>query len=193
MVIIIKQGYEPKKLEELTGWIEDKGLKVHLSAGENTTIMGLIGDTTALDADSIRRLEIVEAVKRISEPYKKANRKFHVDDTVVRAGGKKIGGGHFAVIAGPCSVETPEQVVSISESIKKSGANFLRGGAYKPRTSPYAFQGLQQGGIDLLRAGKEKFGLPIVTEIMDISDLAYFSNDLHGRQGVVVHYICSLL
>ncbi len=176
MIIIIKRNTPASKVDALVRDFEKKQFRTHLSQGENTTIIGLIGDTSVIDINSIKAVDIVEDVRRVTEPYKKANRKFHVDDTVVRAGGKKIGGGHFAVIAGPCSVETPEQVVSISESIKKSGANFLRGGAYKPRTSPYAFQGLQQGGIDLLRAGKEKFGLPIVTEIMDISDLAYFSD-----------------
>jgi 3-deoxy-7-phosphoheptulonate synthase len=154
--------------------LEKRDFKTHLSEGENTTIIGLIGDTSTIDINSLRALDIVEDVRRVSEPYKKANRKFHADDTVVDVNGIRIGGGHFAVIAGPCSVESAEQIEEISGDIKKSGANFLRGGVFKPRTSPYAFQGLEGGGMDFLLSGKRRHGLSVVSEIMDSSDIPLF-------------------
>ncbi len=176
MIVILKKNIRPDQIDQLVHKLEQKNFRTHLSAGEDTTIIGLIGDTSSIDINSIKAIDIVEDVRRVTEPYKKANRKFHEDDTVITVGGQQIGGGHFAVIAGPCSVETPEQILEISEQIKGSGANFLRGGAFKPRTSPYAFQGLQQEGIRLLSAGKEKFQLPVVTEIMDISDIPFFED-----------------
>ncbi len=142
--------------------------------GVHTTIMGLIGDTSSLDIDMLLTLDIVESAKRIQEPYKNANRKFHPQDTVVQIGNVKIGGGYFATLAGPCSVESEEQLCTIAEQVKAAGAKLLRGGAFKPRTSPYAFQGLRETGIELLLKAKEKTGLPIVTEIMDISHLPLF-------------------
>ncbi len=147
-----------------------------MSAGSRTTILGLIGDTSVIDEEMLESLEFVESVKRIQEPYKNANRKFHPKDTVIDVGGVKIGGGNFAVIAGPCSVESKEQLCTVAEAVKASGAGLMRGGAFKPRTSPYAFQGLRGDGIELLLEAKKETGLPIVTEIMDISHLPLFEN-----------------
>lgn len=176
MIVVLNNHYSEKQLENLTGWLKEKKLDVHLSKGENTTILGLIGDTSQIDPEMITSLEFVEDVKRIQEPYKNANRKFHPEDTVVDVCGNKIGGGSFSVIAGPCSVESKEQLCSIARDVKKSGAKFLRGGAFKPRTSPYAFQGLREKGIELLLEAKKETGLPIVTEIMDISHIPLFEN-----------------
>ncbi|MEG2520011.1 MAG: 3-deoxy-7-phosphoheptulonate synthase [Christensenellaceae bacterium] len=176
MIIIVKQHTPKDKVTQLIQSLEQQNFKIHLSEGQNTTIIGLVGDTSIVDINSLKAKDIVEDVRRVSEPYKKANRKFHNDDTIVEIGGKKIGKNHFAVIAGPCSVESQDQILEINESIKNSGANFLRGGAFKPRTSPYAFQGLQDEGINILLAGKKKFGLPLVSEIMDISDIPLFQD-----------------
>lgn len=174
MIIIVKKNTTQPQLNQLIATLEQKDFRTHLSRGENTTIIGLIGDTSIIDINTIKAIDIVEDVRRVSEPYKKANRKFHTDDTIIEVTGRKVGGGHFAVIGGPCSVENREQILDVTAAIKKSGANFLRGGAYKPRTSPYAFQGLEQEGLDLLLAGRAEYGLPIVTEIMDVSDLPFF-------------------
>ena len=153
------------------------GLDIHFSKGQSATIMGLIGDTASVDIDLINSLDIVETVKRVQEPYKNVNRKFHPDDTVVEiAPGVKIGGGNFQVIAGPCSVESEEQVCEVASAVKEAGAGLYRGGAFKPRTSPYAFQGMRDEGIKLLLEAKKKSGLPIVTEVMDISHLPLFEN-----------------
>jgi len=177
MIIILKKNSDKSEIEKLIADFEKKNIKIHFSQGENTTIMGLVGDTTTLDINSIKAIGIVEDVRRVQEPYKKANRKFHEMDTIIDLGSNfQIGGGHFCVIAGPCSVETMEQMDIITSSIKKSGAQCLRGGAYKPRTSPYAFQGLMEQGIDYLIACKKKYGTPVVTEIMDVSDLKYFDD-----------------
>ncbi len=176
MIIIVKQNTPKVKINDLIESLESQNFKIHLSEGESTTIIGLVGDTSIVDIDSLKARDIVEDVRRVSEPYKKANRKFHNDDTVINVGGKKIGGGHFAVMAGPCSVESKEQILEISRDILKSGANFLRGGAFKPRTSPYAFQGLEKSGIELLLECKKEYGLPIVTEIMGISDIPLFED-----------------
>ena len=150
------------------------GLQVHFSKGMNTTLLGLVGDTTSVDIGKIASLDIVEEVKRIQEPYKKANRKFHPEYSVGDVNGVKIGGGSFQVIAGPCSVETPEQICLVAEEVKKAGAGLLRGGAFKPRTSPYSFQGLHGEGIKLLLEAKKQTGLPIVTEIMNYDDIDLF-------------------
>ena len=176
MIVVLNNHYSENQLDNLTKWLKDKNLDIHLSKGENTTILGLIGDTSKIDPEMITSLEFVEDVKRIQEPYKNANRKFHPEDTVVEAEGGKIGGGNFSIIAGPCSVESREQLCSIAKDVKKSGAKFLRGGAFKPRTSPYAFQGLREKGIELLLEAKKETGLPIVTEIMDLSHLPLFEN-----------------
>lgn len=174
MIIIPKKDYDSRQLDNLIFWLKDKGLEVHISKGADMTILGLIGDTSKIDIDLIRSLDVVEDVKRIQEPYKNANRKFHPDDTVVDAGGVKIGGGNFQFIAGPCSVESEEQIIEVAKAVKAAGAKLLRGGAFKPRTSPYAFQGLRGEGIKLLLEAKKETGLPIVTEIMDISQLPLF-------------------
>ncbi|MDR1905367.1 MAG: 3-deoxy-7-phosphoheptulonate synthase [Clostridiales bacterium] len=175
MIIVIKNE-KKNELEKLIKWIKNQGLDIHMSEGANATIVGLIGDTSKIDIDLISSLDIVESVKRISEPYKKVNRKFHPADTVISAGGREIGGGRFCFIAGPCSVENEEQIVGIALAVKKSGAHFLRGGAFKPRTSPYAFQGMGADGIELLKKAKKKSGLGIVTEIMNINHLDLFSD-----------------
>ena len=176
MIAVLKQGVSDEKINELIAWLEEQGLGVHVSRGKFQTIVGLLGDTSKLDDELISSLEMVESVKRISEPFKSANRKFHPDDTVVDVGGVKIGGGNFAVIAGPCSVESAEQVEEIARAVKASGANILRGGAFKPRTSPYDFQGLHEIGINYLSASGENNGLPIVTEIMNPAHLPLFEN-----------------
>ncbi len=174
MIIIPKRDYDASQLENLIGWLKGRGLEVHISKGENMTVIGLIGDTSKVDIDLIRSLDVVEDVKRIQEPFKNANRKFHPQDTVVDIGGVKIGGGNFQFIAGPCSVESESQIIGIAKAVKAAGAKLLRGGAFKPRTSPYAFQGLRGEGIRLLLEAKRETGLPIVTEIMDISQLPLF-------------------
>lgn len=174
MIIVLKENPSPASLDLLTERLKALGLGVHRSEGASRTIIGLIGDTSALDVDLIRSIDIVDEVKRIQEPYKNANRKFHPADTVIRIGKEKIGGGHFLYFAGPCSVETREQVFEAAGRIKKAGGQILRGGAFKPRTSPYSFQGLRGEGIALLAAAKVEFGLPIVTEIMDLSQLSLF-------------------
>ncbi len=176
MIVILKQNADKAQLTQLENWIRERGLDIHKSEGQNSTILGLVGDTSKVDIDLLGALEIVENVKRVSEPYKSANRKFHPKDTVIEVGGVKIGGGNFAVIAGPCSVESEAQICEVAEAVKASGAAMLRGGAFKPRTSPYAFQGMRGEGIELLGEAKAKTGLPIVTEIMDISQLPLFDN-----------------
>ena len=176
MILILKENYDKKQLDNLTDWLKSQSLEIHLSEGAHTTIVGLIGDTSSVDIDMLSTLDIVESAKRIQEPYKNANRKFHPDDTVIEIGNVKIGGGNFATIAGPCSVESEEQLTDIAEKVKASGASMLRGGAFKPRTSPYAFQGLRANGIELLLKAKDKTGLPIVTEIMDLSHLPLFDD-----------------
>ena len=174
MIVIVKDSARPEQIEKLKEKFESMGLQVHFSKGMNTTLLGLVGDTTSVDIGKIASLDIVEEVKRIQEPYKKANRKFHPEDSVVDVNGVKIGGGSFQVIAGPCSVETPEQICLVAEEVKKAGAGLLRGGAFKPRTSPYSFQGLHGEGIKLLLEAKKQTGLPIVTEIMNYDDIDLF-------------------
>lgn len=176
MIITLKKGTDAKSLDTLTQWLRSQSIEAHVSEGEYSTIVGLIGDTSKLDTDLIQGLPMVENVTRISEPYKNANRKFHPDDTVVDVSGYKIGGGYFQLIAGPCSVESREQIISIAKDVKKSGANLLRGGAFKPRTSPYAFQGMREQGLELLREAKKETGMPIVTEIMDASHIELFED-----------------
>jgi 3-deoxy-7-phosphoheptulonate synthase len=175
MIVILKNNPEQRQLENLIQWLKSLNLDVHVSIGAAHMILGLIGDTSAVDIDLIRALDIVEDVKRIQEPYKNANRKFHPDDTVIVTGnGVKIGGGTMQIFAGPCSVESRDQICYVAKKVKESGATVLRGGAFKPRTSPYAFQGLGSQGIDLLLEAKKETGLPIVTELMDISQLPLF-------------------
>ncbi|MBO5670783.1 MAG: 3-deoxy-7-phosphoheptulonate synthase [Clostridia bacterium] len=176
MIAIIRPGVEKTKIDALCDWLSGRGLGVHVTVGEFQTIIGLIGDTTGLDIGLLEGLDIVERVQRVSEPFKSANRKFHPDDTVIYVGGVKLVGGNFAMIAGPCSVENREQILEVARSVKKSGAAFLRGGAFKPRTSPYDFQGLAAEGIELLLEAKRETGLPIVTEIMSAHHLPLFEN-----------------
>ncbi len=171
MIVVLKRGVEEKKREQLIGWLKNQGLGVHISEGEYQTVLGLIGDTTRIDMDLIASLGIVDSVTRVTEPFKCCNRKFHPDDTVVEVGDVKIGSGNFCMIAGPCSVESEEQIVAVAKAVKASGANMLRGGAFKPRTSPYDFQGLKGSGIELLKIARRETGLPIVTEIMSVSAL----------------------
>ncbi len=175
MIVILKQEHDARQLDELRRWLEGQGIRIHTSEGVQSTVLGLIGDTSAVDSDLIEALEIVESVKRVQEPYKKANRKFHPEDTLVDVGGVPVGRGHFAIMAGPCSVESPEQCCAVAQAVKAAGANLLRGGAFKPRTSPYAFQGMRESGIALLLAAKAQTGLPIVTEIMDIGHIDAFA------------------
>ena len=179
MVVILRENYNEEQRDNLVNWLESLGITVHSSLGEHNTVLGLVGDTSGIDIDLIKALDIVEDVKRIQEPYKNANRKFHPEDTVVVIAEEKdikIGGGNFQIIAGPCSVESEEQVCGIAQAVQKSGATLLRGGAFKPRTSPYAFQGLRAEGIKLLLEAKKLTGMPIVTEIMDLSQLPLFDD-----------------
>jgi len=176
MILVIKDKHEKKQLDNLISWVKSLGLKVNLSKGDTNTILGLIGDTSLVDIDLVSSIDIVESVKRISDPFKRASRKFHPEDTIIEIAGRKIGGKHFSIMAGPCSVESEEQIISIAQSVKAAGAGFLRGGAYKPRTSPYAFQGMRETGIELLIKAKKETGLPIVTEIMDAGHLNHFKH-----------------
>ncbi len=176
MIVILKQNPNEGQLENLVNWLKDKGLQIHRSEGLSHIILGLVGDTSKLDIDLISALDIVEDVKRVQEPYKNANRKFHPEDTVIPVGNTVIGGGTLTVMAGPCSVETEEQIITVAKAVKASGATILRGGAFKPRTSPYAFQGLGEKGIELLKLARKETGLPIVTEIMDASQLPLFED-----------------
>ncbi|MDO4370278.1 MAG: 3-deoxy-7-phosphoheptulonate synthase [Clostridia bacterium] len=177
MIAVLKQGASPERCEMLIDWLKRQGLDVHVSHGEFQTVLGLIGNTDSIDMDMLRSLDIVDSVTRVSDPFKAVNRKFHPDDTVVEIGpNTKIGGGHFLMIAGPCSVENTDQIIGVAQRVKAAGANCLRGGAFKPRTSPYDFQGLGGQGIDLLLEARRATGLPIVTEIMDIRTLELFED-----------------
>ena len=176
MIAILKPGTTPAQTQHLVSWLKNMNLDVHISQGKEVTILGLIGDTSRIDMELLKSLEMVETVKRVSEPYKQANRKFHPQDTIIEVGDARIGGGYFAMIAGPCSVESEEQIIEVAQAVKASGANLLRGGAFKPRTSPYAFQGMKGEGIQLLLKAKKATGLPIVTEIMNISTLDLFAD-----------------
>ena len=176
MIVALKPGVTQESREQLMDWLQNLGLHIHVSEGEYQTILGLVGDTTKVDMDLVASLDIVDSVKRVTEPFKCCNRKFHPEDTVVEVGDVKIGGGNFCVMAGPCSVESEEQIVAVAKAVKASGANMLRGGAFKPRTSPYDFAGLKGEGIDLLKTARQETGLPIVTEIMSVVDLPLFED-----------------
>ena len=175
MITVLKQGTTQAQMEHLIAWLRAQNLDVHISHGHNYTILGLIGDTGKIDMDLLASLDIVESVKRVTEPFKQCNRQFHPDDTVITVGNAKIGGGNFCMIAGPCSVETEDQIIEVAERVKAAGADILRGGAFKPRTSPYDFQGLKGEGIRLLLEAKKATGLPIVTEIMNANYLDLFA------------------
>ena len=174
MIVVLKHGVEAAKRTQLIDWLKAQGLVIHISEGEYQTVLGLVGDTTNVDMDLIASLGIVDSVKRVSEPFKCCNRKFHPEDTVVEVGDVKIGGGNFVMIAGPCSVESEEQIVAVAQAVKASGANILRGGAFKPRTSPYSFQGLRAEGLELLQEARKVTGQPIVTELMNNEHIPLF-------------------
>ncbi|MBK5245258.1 MAG: 3-deoxy-7-phosphoheptulonate synthase [Eubacteriaceae bacterium] len=176
MIIVVKPNTKDEEIQMLIKMIETQGLKIHFSRGVDHTILGIVGDTTLVDVEKIRSSRIVKDVLRVQEPYKKANRLFHPDDTIIDVKGRKVGEGTISVFAGPCSVESEEQIVSIAQSIKQSGATFLRGGAFKPRTSPYSFQGLGYEGLDLLKIARKATGLPIVSEIMSLEQLPAFED-----------------
>ncbi len=176
MIAVLKPGVTEEKRNQLIDWLKAQNLDVHVSVGKSSTVLGLVGDTSAIDAELLESLDIVEKVRRVSEPYKKCNRKFHPEDSVIDVSGVKIGNGGFCMIAGPCSIETEEQIIGVAKRDKAAGANILRGGAFKPRTSPYAFQGLQGEGLKLLSEAKKETGLPIVTEIMNIEHLDLFDD-----------------
>ena len=174
MIVILKKHPDEKQLNNLMAWLKSLNIAIHPSEGATHLVLGLVGDTSVVDIDLLRALDIVEDVKRVQEPYKNANRKFHEEDSVIPVGNTQVGGGVFSVIAGPCSIESEEQVCLIAAAVKASGATMLRGGAFKPRTSPYAFQGLRGHGLELLLEAKRLTGLPVVTEIMDLSQLPLF-------------------
>lgn len=176
MIIVLKQGIAEGQRKHLKEWIEEQGISVHESEGEYCSVLGLIGDTGKIDMELLESMDIVESVKRVSDPFKSANRKFHPEDTVIQIGDLKLGKGHFQMIAGPCSVESHEQICEVAEAVKAAGATILRGGAYKPRTSPYDFQGLRSEGLELLLGAKKETGMPIITEIMNVNHLPQFEN-----------------
>jgi len=174
MIAVLKPGASLESTERLIAWLKEQNLGVHVSNGEFQTVLGLIGNTANVDMDMLQSLDIVETVTRVSDPFKAAGRKFHPEDTMVRVGEGAFGGGAFSLIAGPCSVETEAQIIDVARRVKGAGAAFLRGGAFKPRTSPYDFQGLGEAGIRLLLEAKRATGLPIVTELMDVRTLPLF-------------------
>ena len=177
MIIAVKNNAPKEQFDNLVSWLEGQNVRVHVSNGDYVTVLGLVGDTSRIDTELLQGLDIVSSVTRISEPYKNANRKFHPHDTVVKVNDEvSIGGDKFAVIAGPCSVESEEQIISVAKSVKAAGANLLRGGAFKPRTSPYDFQGLRAEGLKLLLEAKKETGMPIVTEIMNADHLPLFED-----------------
>ena len=178
MIAIIKAGTSKEQIDNLIRWLENQGLKIHISEGDYYTVLGLVGDTGKIDMDLLASLDIVQDVKRVSEPFKRCSRDFQPQDTVIEIGstGVKLGGGNFCIIAGPCSVETHEQIIDVAKSVKAAGANILRGGAFKPRTSPYDFQGLGALGIEMLVEAKKETGLPIITEVMNVTQLPLFED-----------------
>lgn len=177
MIIVLRPDCKPEQQLAFAEKLKnDYDVKVNTWNGVHSTVLGLIGDTTQIDIEYLDAQDIVESVKRVGEPYKKANRKFHPENTVIEVAGRKIGDGSLHIMAGPCSVESEEQIVGIAESVAKSGATFLRGGAFKPRTSPYAFQGLKAEGLDLMKIARKETGLPIVTEIMRTSHIDMFES-----------------
>lgn len=178
MVIIIKKGTSSDAINKLVGKIQSFGVEAKLTVGVDQTIIGLVGDTSKVDPYRIETEQIVEKILKVSEPFKMANRKFHSDDTIIKVGNSTVGGTKLALIAGPCSVESEEQIKTIAREVKKSGAGFLRGGAFKPRTSPYAFQGLELDGLELLKMARQETGLPIVTEIMSADLIDKFVEDV---------------
>ena len=176
MIILIRKNADPAHVENLLTLLRAQNIEPHVSVGAHQTIIGCVGDVSHLDPGLIEALDVVEGVQRIQEPYKAANRKFHPESSVIESSGVRIGAGNFAVIAGPCSVESEEQIVNLAHAVKAAGASMLRGGAFKPRTSPYSFQGLGEEGLRLLSIAKRESGLPIVTELMDFKDIELFND-----------------
>jgi len=176
MIAVLKSTVAKEQKEHLISWLKAQNLDVHISEGKDYTVLGLVGDTSRIDPDLLASLEIVQSVRRVSEPYKKCSRKFQPEDSVIEVAGAKFGGGEFSLIAGPCSVESREQIIEVAEKVKASGAKALRGGAFKPRTSPYDFQGLKAEGLKLLSEAKKVTGLPLVSEIMKIEHLELFED-----------------
>ena len=176
MIILIKQGAQKSQVDNLISWLKAQNIDPHISVGSHETLIGCVGDVAHLDIDLVSALDVVASVQRVGDPYKAANRKFHPDDSIIDCGGVLIGGGNFQVIAGPCSVESEEQIVEVAKAVKAAGATLLRGGAFKPRTSPYSFQGLGVEGLKMLLAAKKETGLPIVTELMNFSQFEYFND-----------------
>lgn len=176
MIVVIKQNVPKERVDRLIHRIEGMGLSIHYSEGSSTTILGLLGDTSRIDERTLLADDSVEYVRRVTEPYKAVNRKMHPNDTILEVAGRKIGEGYFNVFAGPCSVENEDQILMVAEAVKKAGASFLRGGAFKPRTSPYSFQGMEAEGLKLLLEAKRQTGLPIVTEIMSEKHLDLFAD-----------------
>ena len=175
MIVVVKNDCEEKGFNNLVSWLEKQNVAVHISKGEFQTVLGLVGDTSNIDIELIEGLEMVEKVARISEPFKNVNRKFHPDDSIIKISDNvNVGGNDFTIIAGPCSVESEEQIIDVATKVQAAGATMLRGGAFKPRTSPYDFQGLKAEGIELLLEAKKITGLPIVTEIMNANHLPLF-------------------
>ena len=178
MIVVFKQNTPEKAIEELSRSISSMGVQVNKVVGSEATILGIVGDTSNVDMKVLEANENVERVMRVSEPYKKANRKFHPDPTIVKVGDTEVGGKQITLIAGPCSVENEAQIVSVAKAVKNSGATMLRGGAFKPRTSPYSFQGLKYEGLELLKEARAETGLPIVTELMSPYDIDRFVKDV---------------
>ncbi len=176
MIVVVNNGAAKEQFDNLINWIESQNVRVHISSGEYQTVLGLIGDTSRIDTELLEGLDIVSQVTRVTEPFKNANRKFHPENTCIDCGNAKIGNGHFGIIAGPCSIESEEQIIEVAKAVKEAGADFLRGGAFKPRTSPYDFQGMRADGLKLLIEAKKETGLPIVTEIMSAEHLPLFED-----------------
>ena len=176
MIAILKPNTTPEQREHLISWLKGQGLIVHISEGHDYTVLGLVGDTSHIDVELLQSLDIVQSVKSVSEPFKQCNRKFHPEDSVIEIGSVKIGGGNFCMIAGPCSVENHDQILEVAQAVKFAGADVLRGGAFKPRTSPYDFQGLKAEGLELLAEAKKATGMPIISEIMNVNHLELFEN-----------------
>lgn len=174
MIVVLKHNVPEEKRNQLINWLRNQNIDVHPSLGEYQTVLGLVGDTSRIDMSLLESLDIVDSVKRVSDPFKCCNRKFHPDDTVVDVGGHKIGGGYFAVMSGPCSVESKEQITYVAQRVQAAGASILRGGAFKPRTSPYSFQGLRAEGLELLQEARKVTGQPIVTELMNNEHIPLF-------------------
>ena len=176
MIVVLKPQTTKDKRDHLITWLRSQGVGIHLSEGTDYTIIGLVGNTAGIDVELLESLDMVMAVRRVGEPFKQCNRMFHPEDTVVEVGGVKIGGGNFCLIAGPCSVESEEQILDVAKRVQAAGATILRGGAFKPRTSPYAFQGMRMEGLKLLSEAKRATGLPIVSEIMNVNHLPLFED-----------------